>query len=65
MVAVGIPRGNYLSIGDFCKKIGVSRQRVHIWLKEDRIPGAIFLPHTTLIPADATRPEKIKQKPRS
>lgn len=35
----------------------VSPQRVRVWLKEGRIPGAVKIGRDWLIPADAQRPQ--------
>lgn len=52
----------YISPTTAAKKWGVSRQRVHRWLSEGRIPGAIpreILGKTVWhVPKNAKRPEK-------
>lgn len=50
-----------MSAAQAAKKWKVSRQRVHVWLKENRIPGAVLKMHFGRriweIPAACKKPE--------
>lgn len=52
---------NYISVSKFAKRSGVSRQRVHVWLKEKRVQGVkkvdVGENVLYLIPDKAERPE--------
>jgi len=49
---------NYISVSKFAEVSGVSRQRVHVWLKDDRVKGVKQLDTGIyLIPDKAERPE--------
>jgi hypothetical protein len=45
-----------ITVAEAAARWSVSRQRVRIWLKENRIPGAIKPSRDWFIPADAKRP---------
>lgn len=54
----------YQSASDAAERWGVSAQRVNVWLRADRVPGAIAEKNrlgkvTWLVPADAPRPEAV------
>ena len=47
----------YLSIRQTAEKWGISKRRIQILCSEERIPGAIKIDYSWVIPSDATKPE--------
>lgn len=52
----------YLSIRQTAEKWGISKRRIQILCNQERIPGAIKIDSSWVIPADAKKPkdERIK-----
>lgn len=52
----------YLSIRQTAEKWGLSKRRVQVLCAKDRIPGAIRIDSTWVIPADAEKPADARIK---
>ena len=47
----------YLSIRQTAEKWGISKRRIQILCNQERIPGAIKIDYSWVIPSDAIKPE--------
>lgn len=52
----------YLSIRQISEKWGISRRRIQILCKEERIPGAFIVGNSWAIPEDAQKPKDARIK---
>lgn len=52
----------YLSIRQTAEKWGISKRRIQILCAENRIPGAMKIDYSWVIPADAEKPADARIK---
>ncbi len=52
----------YLSIRQTAEKWGLSKRRIQVLCSEDRIPGAMKIDSSWVIPADAEKPADARIK---
>jgi len=57
-----VPVMEYLSIRQTSEKWGISTRRIQIMCAEDRIPGAMRIGYSWVIPTSAEKPEDARIK---